>query len=134
MVHVICITVSNSLGFGKHAPAIDAADMPRILVLQNVSASLGILAAVWSKTSFGITLLRITSGKVKLVVWISIVSMNLLMTVHALMPWIQCYPASKAWYPGKADQCWKPSIGVYYGVAASGIYLRCFGTDRKLTA
>jgi hypothetical protein len=90
--------------------------------LGSVSASAAILAAVWSKTSFGMTLLRITDGKMKPVIWVIIVSMNLLMGVHSLMPWIQCNPLSKTWNRDEVGECWDPQVSIVYGVVAGCMY------------
>lgn len=118
MVNVICISVSISLGFGHHVSAIDPNHLTTIQILGNVCASSAIMAAVWSKTSFAITLLRITDGKIKPVVWFVIVSMNLLMGVHALMPWIQCNPVSKTWNRDEPGTCWDPRVNIVYGIVA----------------
>lgn len=119
MVDVICASVSIALGFGKHVFAIDAQQLPVIQILGNVSASAAIFAAVWSKTSFGITLLRIAEGKLmRSAIWCIIVSMNLLMSVHAVMPWIQCDPVSKTWNRDEPGSCWDPRINIVYGMVA----------------
>jgi hypothetical protein len=118
LVDAICGTVSISLGFGKHVSAINPRHLPAIQILGNVSASASILAAVWSKTSFGITLLRIIEGKIKPVIWFIIVSMNLLMGGNALIFWIQCDPVSKAWNTEEPGTCWDPRVNVIYGVIA----------------
>ncbi|OIW25567.1 hypothetical protein CONLIGDRAFT_581876 [Coniochaeta ligniaria NRRL 30616] len=118
LVDVICVSVSISLGFGKHVFAIDTRHLPPIQILGNVSASASILAAVWSKTSFGITLLRIAEGKMKPAIWFIIMSMNLLMGVSALMPWIQCDPVSKTWNRDEPGSCWDPRVNIVYGVVA----------------
>jgi hypothetical protein len=123
LVDVICVTASVSRGFGRDVLAVHPENLALIQILGNVSMSSGILAAVWSKTSFGITLLRITSEKTKLAVWFIIISMNLLMTLHGLMPWIQCYPASKSWNGNKPGRCWDARVNVYYGVTAAGILI-----------
>ncbi|KAB5585117.1 hypothetical protein GE09DRAFT_15318 [Coniochaeta sp. 2T2.1] len=115
---VVCVSISISLGFGRHVIAINPQHLPTIQIYGDVSASAAILAAAWSKTSFGLTLLRIAGGRTKVVVWAIIVSMNLLMGVHALMPWIQCDPVSKGWNRGREGRCWDARVGVVYGVVA----------------
>lgn len=115
---VVCVGVSVSLGFGKHVAAIEPKRLPTIQILGNVSSSASILAAVWGKTSFGITLLRIAEGGKKLVIWLVIVSMNLLMISNALLAWIQCDPVSKNWNPEEPGTCWDPRAIIVYGVVA----------------
>ena len=110
--------------------AIDTRHLPTIQILGNVSASTSILAAVWSKTSFGITLLRIIEGKMKRVVLFIIVSMNLLMSFHALFPWIQCDPVSKTWNVNEPGTCWDPRVNVIFGMVAGCTFSPFFSVCR----
>jgi hypothetical protein len=73
---------------------------------------------VWSKTSFALTLLRITEGKMKYLIWFIIASMNLLMGTNALITWIQCYPVSKTWNRDEPGTCWDYRVNIVYGVVA----------------
>ncbi|KAH8904155.1 hypothetical protein BR93DRAFT_946918 [Coniochaeta sp. PMI_546] len=118
VVDVICVSVSISLGFGKHISAIDASHLQTTQILGNVAASASILGAVWSKTSFGVTLLRIAEGRMKPAIWFIILSMNLLMGVHALIPWIQCNPVAKTWNRDEPGSCWDPRVNIVYGILA----------------
>ena len=68
-----------------------------MLLLGNISGTFAILAAVWSKTSFAVTLLRVTQGWTKLAVWLAIISMNVAMHLTAVVLWTNCSPVEKAW-------------------------------------
>ena len=104
-----------------HMAAVDAANLPAIGLLSHLSGSLAIAGAVWSKTSFGITLLRIvTDRRTKAAVWFVIISMNLAMSVSVLVNWIQCNPIPKGWDGRVPGTCWEPRITAYYGVFAAG--------------
>jgi hypothetical protein len=102
-----------------HVFAIEPSHLPTIQIFGNVAFTATVLATVWSKTSFGITLLRITDGKMKPVIWFILVSMNMAMHIHALFPWIQCDPISKGWNRDEPGSCWDPKVNVIYGVFAS---------------
>lgn len=79
-----------------------------------------ILAAVWSKTSFAVTLLRFTEGYTKIAVWFCIVFMNIAMTLSAIFTWTKCDPPAKTWDPSVPGTCWDAAPTVGYSIFASG--------------
>lgn len=95
--------------------------MAPLLVIMNVTGSFSVTAAIWSKTSFGITLLHLTEGWVKIVTWVIILSMNIAMGLSALFPWVNCTPVQKAWDSSLPGTCWKPEVLVHYNLF-SGVY------------
>jgi len=114
-------TINLDLGFGLHLSAIPPLAVPTITLLSNVSTSLAFLGAVWSKTSFGMTLLRITNGKTKAVVWFIMVSMNAAVSASIVVSWVQCDPLPKGWDKSIAGgKCWDPRVNVYYMMFAAG--------------
>ncbi|KAK3934691.1 hypothetical protein QBC46DRAFT_299422 [Diplogelasinospora grovesii] len=121
LVDMVINSYSISLGFGEHIWDIDAHNLANIGLLGQLGATVSILAAVWSKTSFGMTLLRITEKKTKATVWFIIVTMNLAMSMSALITWIQCNPVAKGWETMLPGSCWDPKVNAYYGVF-SGAY------------
>ena len=67
--------------------------------LWSIAAGFGsILAACWSKTSFAISLLRISDGRTRLFVWFIIVSVNLVFASIGVVQWVQCWPVKKQWH------------------------------------
>jgi hypothetical protein len=113
------LTVITSLGFGKHYLAIDPSVLPQICLLGIISGVFAIFAAIYSKTSFAITLLRISEGRTKILLWFIIISVNLALGGSALIPWIQCHPAYKTWYKLTPGKCWNPKIYADHGMVAS---------------
>ncbi|KAK3385828.1 hypothetical protein B0H63DRAFT_449829 [Podospora didyma] len=107
------------LGFGKYPCDIDPANF-RLIALegQNIGATFGMLAVVWSKTSFAITLLRLTEGRIKTFVWCVIILMNLVMILEALIVWVQCTPISKTWIKETPGYCWDSHKINIYGAFA----------------
>jgi len=106
LVATSCTTsVSISLGYGKHGYDIPIKSFGKLILLSDIGGTFAILAAVWSKTSFAVTLLRITQGWPRLAVWLAIISMNVAMHLTALLVWVQCTPIEKAWNPFVPGSC-----------------------------
>ncbi|KAH6632708.1 hypothetical protein F5144DRAFT_260347 [Chaetomium tenue] len=114
------LSYATSLGYGLHIWDFDMRNINTLLVPANVAGTFSVTAAVWSKTSFGLTLLQITDGWYKKVTWFCIISMNVAITVSALFPWISCMPVQKAWDMTVEGTCWDPKIVVYYNLFSSG--------------
>ncbi|TDZ24740.1 hypothetical protein Cob_v002411 [Colletotrichum orbiculare MAFF 240422] len=120
-VSSIISSVNVSLGFGKHVFEVNPAHFPAMGLNSQVASTVSIAAAVWSKTSFAMTLLRIESkGWTRYLIWFAIVSMNLFMGLNALAGWVQCAPIEKNWHPDLPGKCWDPKVATYYGVFAAG--------------
>lgn len=121
------MTVSVSLGFGRHLLDIAFSDREELLLLGSLSTTFSTLSAVLSKTSFGLTLLRLTQAgyaKTRAFIWVILVSMNILMFCDALYSWVECQPSRKHWEIFTAGTCWSPDIAVKFGIAA-GAYSGC---------
>jgi hypothetical protein len=86
------------------------------LLFSNVAGSFSILAALWSKTSFAVTVLRISSGWVKALVWFIIITVNASLGVAIAITWAQCTPIEKVWHPGLAGECWPKGIQIRYNI------------------
>ncbi|PKS05033.1 hypothetical protein jhhlp_008399 [Lomentospora prolificans] len=114
---IIIITVSIAQGFGKHIYAIPPDHLSTIGLLGNIAATLTILSETFSKTSFAVTLLRLTEGRVKKFVWACIISSNLVMVTSALLHWVQCQPSEKSWKPQVAGTCTRPEISSSLAIA-----------------
>jgi len=119
LVEVIMTSYNISLGLGRHVYAVDHANEVALTLGGNIAASFSFLAAVWSKTSFAITLLRITTGWTKWLVWYSIVSMNIFMTLAALFIWVSCTPVEKSYNSNVDGMCWKIKPTTDYYIFAS---------------
>ncbi|KAH8655321.1 hypothetical protein BX600DRAFT_525261 [Xylariales sp. PMI_506] len=119
-------TAEVKLGFGSHLSEIPPANLSQLGLLGQVTAFISILAALNSKTSFAITILRVTSGQtssvwMKVAVWIIIVSMNFFMLLSALFVWIQCTPVTKIWDRTLPGTCWNENVVPIYNTF-SGVY------------
>lgn len=92
-------------------------------LLVNISGTFAILATAWSKTSFAITLLRISTGWIRALVWCIIASMNMLLGLSALFNWIQCTPFEKSWNPTVEGTCYPMGKLIDYLMISAGMSL-----------
>jgi hypothetical protein len=82
-----------------------------VVTIFSIAAGFGsILATAWSKIAFAISLLRISTGRVKTVVWIIIVSTSVVFGANGLIQWVQCWPVAKAWDWNVGGSCWSSLI------------------------
>jgi len=111
-------------GFAASRTPPTEAAVNRLVLVGMCATTLAIVSQSWSKTSFAITLLRITDGKIKLFLWIAIIAMNVLFGLGSLFFWIPCMPLKKAWQPLTRGTCWDPWFNVVFGIVVSGTWLR----------
>ncbi|KAI1406401.1 hypothetical protein F4819DRAFT_156938 [Hypoxylon fuscum] len=104
------VTVDVHAGFGKHTADVirehGVEALVRIGERDHIVGFLTPFAIAWSKTSFAVTLLHITKGKTKIVIWAVIVSTNLLLIMAAFSFFFQCTPVEKLWNPMVPGTCW----------------------------
>lgn len=116
------LTYATTLGYGRHIYDLpfDLGVINKTILTINVAGTLSLTAATWSKTSFGLTLLRLTEGWVRGVVWFIIVTINVAMGLSALFAWVRCSPVKKSWSPFDAGTCWEASVIVNYNIFSAG--------------
>jgi hypothetical protein len=68
-----------------------------LLLATQTAGFCGLLAAWWSKTSFAMTLLRISSGWTRRFVWFVIGSVTLVLVANIILQYVQCTPVAKLW-------------------------------------
>lgn len=105
----------------------EPANRETMILLGSISVTFSTLSAVWSKTSFGLTLLRLTQvgyAKARALIWVILVSMNLLMLCDAIYPWVECQPSQKHWQVHIQGTCWSTDVAVSLGITA-GAYSGC---------
>ena len=117
---IALVTVSVSKGLGKHVYMVPVENMPSLGVIGNLTGTFSILAATWSKTSFALTLLRLMQGKLRVLLWLIIITINVLMSLNAVFMWIRCTPVEKTWNPFAPGTCWDSQIYPIYGMFAAG--------------
>ncbi|KAI1204556.1 uncharacterized protein F4807DRAFT_454604 [Annulohypoxylon truncatum] len=79
-------------------------------LLTTITGTLFFVAAIWSKTSFAITLIRIAGPRLKVVLRIIIVSMNGITSVSVVLRWLQCRPTRLIWDSQANGTCWNRDL------------------------
>ncbi|KAK3950633.1 hypothetical protein QBC32DRAFT_375912 [Pseudoneurospora amorphoporcata] len=115
------IHYSTTLGFGLPTslfnPTQSAPVLNHYLLITNMAGTFSILAALWSKTSFAITVLRISQDTwVRLLIWLIILSVNLSLGVAVALTWGQCDPIPKIWQPDLPGHCMDKQIQIHYNM------------------
>lgn len=118
------ITFGLKDGLGIHFNSLKNSDVNTageggLQLIVVVATVFSVIGASWSKTSFALTLLRITTGTMHYVIWFIVVSMNIVLTFNAILQFLWCQPASAAWSAGKDGTCWSKSVIIYYSIAAA---------------
>jgi len=108
-------------GFGKPLEGIPLEDQASISFLLLIASTLVILASLWSKTSFALTLLRFPIGWLLGFVWFIIVSVHLIIGLSAFGLWILCLDPNARASPFTGLACLPRNVGISYNVF-SGIY------------
>jgi hypothetical protein len=114
------MSICVSLGLGHHGRYIDPKKLDQLLMYTYIAGFFSIIAAVWSKSSFAITLLSFSDGWARRVVWFILVSVNVVLGVNATIQWIQCWPPERLWHKSTSGICWisPGSIRAYNTFAA----------------
>ncbi|KAK4120726.1 hypothetical protein N657DRAFT_648913 [Parathielavia appendiculata] len=108
------LTEGVKYGIGLFWEDMEPEKLPVVLILSYGAGLGGTVAAAWSKTSFAVTLLRISTGWVKWAIWFIIVSVNIVLGVSGLILWIQCWPIPKLWLYDMAGTCWPKTTVEHY--------------------
>ncbi|CAK7225184.1 hypothetical protein SCUCBS95973_005775 [Sporothrix curviconia] len=114
-----------ALGFGHHFGDFPNDNLEKYGIFSILSGFFSILSAVCSKTSFAITLLRLTDGWLKRVIWAIIISMNILMPLSALFLFVSCNPPAKSWNKALPGKCWPNNVSVIYGIVVGAYSSGC---------
>ncbi|KAK4192345.1 hypothetical protein QBC35DRAFT_374073 [Podospora australis] len=110
------VSVSVNLGFGRSLSLFNFDNLHMYLLYTNLAGTFSILAALWSKTSFAITVLRISTGWVKFLVWFIMITVNVSLGVAIALTWGQCTPIEKIWQPDINGHCWPKFYQVRYNI------------------
>jgi len=109
----------RDLGLGKHH-YFDPSTLDELSLLGIISTLFSICSVAWSKTSFAITLLRLTDGWIKRFAWFVIITINTFLGLAALLHWVGCQPLQKAWRPFTPGTCWPAYVSLYVDIACNG--------------
>jgi hypothetical protein len=116
IVHVSLSSYAVTLGFGQQSAAVPKENLYTLVKLVSVTSVLTLIAAAFSKTSFALTLLRLTDGWMKKAVWVIIVTLNLVLLVNAILPFLRCIPSEAAWNPAVEGKCFDILISIRFSI------------------
>ena len=91
-------TVCVALDYGKHGYDMRPENLPKMPFVAVFAGFFSVLSASWSKTSFALTLLRLSSERwMRVVLWFIMVTLNAIMGTAMLTMWVKCRPFAKIW-------------------------------------
>ncbi|KAL1841068.1 hypothetical protein VTJ49DRAFT_7452 [Mycothermus thermophilus] len=113
-------TANARLGFGLHTYEVPFENIVPFGIQSNVSGFTSILAVACSKTSFAITLLRLSDGWMKWFIIVLVILLNLTHYTSSIFFWVSCNPPAKTWNPLLEGECWPISVTVNYSLFVGG--------------
>ena len=114
-------TLAVGQGFGKHTWDFPMQNIEKTGLFLSVAGIFALTAIIWSKTSFAVTLLRLTTGRTRAFVWFLLITTNVFLGLSALFNMVQCRPIEKAWRPMVDGTCWDMRTLINYHIF-SGVY------------
>ncbi|CAI4220042.1 unnamed protein product [Parascedosporium putredinis] len=99
--------------------------LPQLSLLGNFAATFALLGVMASKTSFAVTILRLTTEWTRALVWSTIIAINALTSVSVIMTWIPCDPrrASTVCVPVSVYVNYSIFAGAFSGAIDLGLAL-----------
>ncbi len=128
------LTDATTYGLGRHVQFLNADERTAVLRLGYISAVLTIAASVWSKSSFALFLLRISSSGCT--EWIRrgiiaiIVSLNTMLVAAIAMLILSCRPTEKTWKPEIEGACLDENVKIASAIGLAG---SSFGFDPRIS-
>lgn len=120
-MHACISTYAVGIDFGKHDAVVPTENLLKLVMLVNITSLFTLMAAACSKTSITLTLLRLTDGWPKRIVWGIVATINLVLLVDATLPFSGCNPIKAAWNPAVSGSCLDISITIHFSIFA-GVY------------
>lgn len=101
-------SVCVALDYGKHSYDIDPNNLPKMPFVAVFAGFFSVLAAAWSKTSFALTLIRLSERWMKVMIWFIVITVNGILGTAMLFMWIKCRPIGKIWDETLDGRCIPP--------------------------
>ncbi|KAK4444825.1 hypothetical protein QBC34DRAFT_498002 [Podospora aff. communis PSN243] len=111
--------------YGRHTWDFRTPDLDQFVLIVAVRATFTVAAIAWTKTAFAITLLRLSDGWMKKVLWFIIVTMNIALAITAMTFWVQCTPLEKSWKPSIPGSCKDPTPKLHYDIFSGACSAAC---------
>jgi hypothetical protein len=120
----VFLTDAITHGLGRHIQFLDSDERSAVLRSGHIAAVFTITSSIWSKVSFALFLLRISSSGCT--EWIRrgilgiVVSLNAMLAVTITIMLISCRPVEKIWRPKIKGTCLDNSVKVFWVMALAG--------------
>jgi hypothetical protein len=134
LADAILISVMVHNGLGLHTSQLSLFQLQTLGPLILARASLTIIATVWSKTSFAVTLLRLAEGWLKPVLWFILVTMNIAMGLSVVFGFVQCTPIAKSINMTLPGTCWPFTTLLYYSMSSGSEWNPLLNIAPRVTA
>ncbi|KAK1777395.1 hypothetical protein QBC45DRAFT_188501 [Copromyces sp. CBS 386.78] len=116
------VTTTVLMGYGLHSHDVPVENWSYLGILGAVVGTISVLDVMFSKVSFAVTLLRLTDGWLKQLIWFIIISLTLGHISSSFLFWLRCDPPEATWNPHiKVKKCWDSNSFLSYSIAG-GIY------------
>jgi hypothetical protein len=94
---------------------VDLRNVDKMMYIGAAELTIYTVAIALSKISFGLTLLRLTDGRVRLFVYFAISTLAIFAVPATIIPWVQCTPLAKTFVDFIPGQCINKHPSVVYG-------------------
>ncbi|KAJ5949665.1 hypothetical protein N7454_001249 [Penicillium verhagenii] len=111
--------VATQYGLGQHLAVVEKNpdNLITVALLCDIGEALAIMACTLGKTSFAVTLLRIVVKRwMTVVLWVVIVTMNLVNVLTAIFVFAQCKDPRHLWNPAIPSECWSSDVFTNYSL------------------
>ncbi|OTA95538.1 hypothetical protein M434DRAFT_28863 [Hypoxylon sp. CO27-5] len=110
IISCILVSINTVAGMGKHDDDINPTILDTLGVRTLFVGSLYAISSAWSKTSFGISLLRVSTPRLRIVIWFLMITTNIFMYNSAVLGWVMCRPVTKLWRSSVDGVCWSTGL------------------------
>jgi len=131
LIQAVLVSYIVHLGYGRHPTLIPVENASLFQLPVKILSSLLIVANLWGKVSFAMTLMRIPAAWMRIAIWIILVSLVVLLGASGLLVWVQCFAWEDATKTGRA--CVPVAVAVPYNMFSCGrrATTDCIEDDRR---
>lgn len=135
LLYTIFAQLAVGHGIGKHFTDIEDNTMLVTGVkYMYISETFGLFSVPMSKTSFCVTLLRLTIVPwQRRLLWFILITINLTFWAGAILTLVQCDPKEKLWNFTLEGKCWDNRIVIYFCVFVGGMKMFLVVVQQILT-
>ncbi|KAF2132990.1 hypothetical protein P153DRAFT_333811 [Dothidotthia symphoricarpi CBS 119687] len=111
------LQISMHYGLGDRLENIEPEILPTTIQYMYIGEFFGFFAMPLGKTSFCVTLLRLTTVRwQRWILWFIMISFNTTMSLLAVLTWVQCRPVQKLWDSSVEGECWPYKLYMVTGL------------------